>query len=59
MHVKHFWRYYTQLSAEQLKEDEFQRQMQTTDTLERLAWEVIEVMGLNREAIAVIGSGSC
>lgn len=52
VHVKHFWRDYTQLFAEQLREEEFQRQMQTTDTLERLAWEVIEVMGLNREAIA-------
>ena len=52
LRVQHFQKDYTQLSAEQLREEKFQRQMQTTDTLERLAWEVIEVMGMSREAIA-------
>jgi len=52
LRVKHFQKDYTQLSAEQLRDEEFQRQMQTTDTLERLAWEVIEVMGMSRNAIA-------
>jgi len=52
LRVQHFQKDYTQLSAEQLREEKFQRQMQTTDTLERLAWEVIEVMGMSRDAIA-------
>jgi len=50
--VQHFKKEYTQLSAEQLRKEEFQQQMQTTDTLQRLAWEVIEVMGTTREEIA-------
>ena len=50
--VQHFQKEYTQLSAEQLRKEEFQQQMQTTDTLQRLAWEVIEVMGTTREEIA-------
>ena len=52
LRVQHFQKDYTQLSAEQLRKEEFQQQMQTTDTLQRLAWEVIEVMGTTREEIA-------